>query len=138
MYVCGEIRRAIRIRSWIFLNGGGNPSQDCVVAGPDRRPEPSLPSHRASAAVVHFCLVEVVLVDVVIVVAVVVIVVVIAAVVDVAHDVGGCVGRDEHKAEEVGHGEAIPGVHVSRRVHPSFDGNGEVSSIQEQLQCTAC
>ena len=98
----------------MLVDSARYPPQDRVVGGPDRRPEPWSCSRRGAAPVVHLRLVEVVLVDVVVVVLVVVIVVVIIIVVYVGHDIGGGVGRYEHEAEEVGHGEAVPGVHVPR------------------------
>ena len=91
----------------MFLDGARDSIQGGVVGGCDRRPKP-----RRGAA--HLCLVEVVLVDVVVVLVVVVIVVVVIIVVYVGHDIGDGVGRYEHEAEEVGHGEAVPGVHVPR------------------------
>ena len=96
----------------MFLNGARDSIQGGVVGGCHRRPKPG---QGAPAGASHLCLVEVVLVDVVIVVPVIVIVVVVIIVVYVGHDIGDGVGRYEHEAEEVGHREAVPGVHVPRR-----------------------
>ena len=79
------------------------------------------------------------LVVVVVIVVVVIVVVVIIVVVQVDHDVGSRVGGDEHEAEEVGHREAVSGVHVSRRgcscVHFSCYETGRLSHNSLRFHC---